>query len=108
MTARVHAEEKIGDLLVVNFHINFFTALLRSIFFLIKLYWNERFTACSTEEEVVVVVGESPAVFHDIMIEKGVVLKVQLGGWKYVQYVCGTDCCGYLANMDGWAGGFCG
>jgi len=26
----------------------------------------------------VVVVGESPAVFHDIMIEKGVVLKVQL------------------------------
>lgn len=25
-----------------------------------------------------VVVGESPAVFHDIMIEKGVVLKVQL------------------------------
>lgn len=27
-----------------------------------------------------VVVGESPAVFHDIMIEKGVVLKVQLGG----------------------------
>lgn len=55
-----------------------------------------------------VVVGESPAVFHDIMIEKGVVLKVQLGGWKYVQYVFGTDCCGYLANMDGWSGGFCG
>lgn len=81
MTARVHAEEKIDDLLVVNFHINFLTALLRSIFFLIKLYWNERFTACSTKEVVVVVeVGESPAVFHDIMIEKGVVLKVQLGG----------------------------
>lgn len=38
MTARVHAEEKIGDLLVVNFHVNFFTALLRNIFFLIKLY----------------------------------------------------------------------
>lgn len=38
MTARVHAEEKIDDLLVVNFHINFLTALLRSIFFLIKLY----------------------------------------------------------------------
>lgn len=56
------------------------------------------------------VVGESPAVFHDIMIEKGVVLKVQLWGgwWKYVQYVSGTDCCGYLANMDGWVGGFCG
>lgn len=32
MTARVHAEEKIDDLLVVNFHIRFFTALLRSIF----------------------------------------------------------------------------
>lgn len=29
-----------------------------------------------------VVVGESPAVFHDIMIEKGVVLKVQLGGFE--------------------------
>lgn len=29
---------------------------------------------------MVVEVGESPAVFHDIMIEKGVVLKVQLGG----------------------------
>lgn len=63
---------------MVDFHINFFSALLRSLFFLIKLYWNERFTACSTKEEVVVVVGESPAVFHDIMIEKGVVLKVQL------------------------------
>lgn len=32
MTARVHAEEKIDDLLVVNFHIRSFTALLRSIF----------------------------------------------------------------------------
>lgn len=44
-----------------------------------------------------VVVGESPAVFHDIMIEKGVVLKVQLGGggwWKYVQYVSGTTAVG--------------
>lgn len=35
-----------------------------------------------------VVVGESPAVFHDIMIEKGVVLKVQLGGVVEICTVC--------------------
>lgn len=40
-----------------------------------------------------VVVGESPAVFHDIMIEKGVVLKVQLVvvvGNMYSMYVALT------------------
>lgn len=51
-----------------------------------------------------VVVGESPAVFHDIMIEKGVVLKVQLGGGVEICTVCLWHRLLWVFSKYGWMG----
>lgn len=51
-----------------------------------------------------VVVGESPAVFHDIMIEKGVVLKVQLGGVGGNMYSMSLAQLLWVFSKYGWMG----